>query len=460
MRCCLDKALLMDMSYKSSKQGDFEPIRFTGWNEALGRETFPQQQRDLFRDAIFRFLRYCKAAHTPASVALIRTYLASNKEADRAALRWFFQGSRRIPSAGDSAQAQVSGKAIHQESSTDPTPRREALRSTVPPCAETDQGGADWERDLVKAVRTRGFLWRTEETYRGWAARFAQFLRPKSPYAATAEDVGAFLTALAVRQRAMPSTQKQALNALVFLMQEALHRQLGEVPFQRAAARRRVPTVLTREECQKLFGGLTGTTRLMAELMYGSGLRLLELLRLRVHHVDLSRHQVRVFGGKGDKDRVTVLPAQLVAPLREHLRRLRGLYDEDRTTGLPGVWLPEGLSRKYPKAGESWEWQWLFPSRETSVDPVTKARRRHHVIDSTFQNNIRRAAQTSRIDKRVTPHVLRHSFATHLLESGTDIRTVQDLLGHESVETTQIYTHVMQKPGLGVRSPLDALGKE
>jgi site-specific recombinase XerD len=150
-------------------------------------------------------------------------------------------------------------------------------------------------------VRSRGFLWRTEETYRAWAARFAQFVRPKSPYAATPEHVGAFLTALAVRQRASPSTQKQALNALFFFMQEALHRQLGELPFQRAAARRRIPTVLTREECHRLFVGLSGTTRLMAELMYGSGLRLLELLRLRVHHIDLTRHQLRVFGGKGDR---------------------------------------------------------------------------------------------------------------------------------------------------------------
>ena len=328
----------------------------------------------------------------------------------------------------------------------------------MPPPADTDQGGADWEHDLIRAVRTKGFLWRTEETYRAWAARFAQFLRPKSPYAATAEDVGAFLTMLAVKLRAMPSTQKQALNAIVFLMQESLHRQLGEIPFRRAAARHRVPTVLSRDECQRVFAKLTGTTRLMAELMYGSGLRLLELLRLRVHHVDLTRHQLRVFSGKGDKDRVTILPDQLVAPIREHLTRLRELFLADRAAGLPGVWLPEGLARKYSKAGESWEWQWLFPSRETSVDPITRARRRHHVIDSTFQNSVRRAGQSAGINKRVTPHVLRHSFATHLLESGTDIRTVQDLLGHESVETTQIYTHVMQKPGLGVRSPLDRLG--
>ena len=268
---------------------------------------------------------------------------------------------------------------------------------------------------------------------------------------------GSVMRVAADHQRVSPSTQKQALNALVFLVQEGLSRQLGEIRFTYARERRRVPTVLSRDECARLFAQLTGTTRLMAELMYGGGLRLMELLRLRVKDLDLARRQLVVRGGKGDKDRATVLPERLAVALHAHLERLRELHAADRKDGLPGVWLPESLARKYQRAGERWEWQWLFPSRETSVDLQSGVRRRHHSVDSTFQNAIRRAASAARTDKRVSPHVLRHSFATHLLEGGTDIRTVQELLGHESVETTQIYTHVMQKPGLGVRSPLDVL---
>jgi len=389
-----------------------------------------------YQRAILVFLKECKQRHAPATVAAIRVHLAGKAAAPQAreALRWFYR------------RAKKGGGFIP------PRPRG----SAVPPPAASDQGLVAWERDLIRAIRQRGFLWRTEETYRGWAWRFARFIAPRTPDAASEEDVGAFLTALAVQQRAAPSTQKQALNALVFLLEQALKRAVGRLDYRRPAPGRRVPVVLSREECRRLFDQMEGTHRLMAELMYGSGLRLLELLRLRVQHVDLARGRLLVLGGKGDKDRSTVLPGSLGERLGEQLERLRALHKADRAAGLPGVWLPEGLARKYPRAGERWEWQWLFPSRETSVDPATKIRRRHHSTDAAFQHAIKRAAERAGLNKRVTPHVLRHSFATHLLESGADIRTVQELLGHASVETTQIYTHVMQKPGLGVRSPLDA----
>jgi integron integrase len=195
----------------------------------------------------------------------------------------------------------------------------------------------------------------------------------------------------------------------------------------------------------------------MAQLMYGAGLRLMELLRLRVQDVDLARGIVTVRGGKGDKDRVTVLPDTLKVPLAGHLERLRGLFEQDLSAGLAGVWLPPPVENKMPKVGQTWIWQWLFPSRETSVDPRTGVRRRHHVQDSAFQSAVRKAAAEARIDKRVTPHTLRHSFATHLLQAGHDIRTVQELLGHSDVETTMIYTHVLNKPGVSVHSPLDQM---
>ncbi|MBL9203774.1 MAG: integron integrase [Opitutaceae bacterium] len=308
-----------------------------------------------------------------------------------------------------------------------------------------------WEQRLITAIRKRHLLWRTEQTYRQWAHRFTRHLSPVTPETADKGHVEAFLTDLAVRLRCSPSTQKQALNALVFFIQEGLGRQLGEIEFAYAARRRRVPVVLSRGECSQLFAKLTGTAQLLAELAYGSGLRNLELLRLRVQDLDLARGRLIVRAGKGDKDRVTVLPLRLTDRLSAHLDRLRPLFAADRAAEVAGVWLPPALARKYPAAGISWEWQWLFPSREVSRDPATGLVRRHHLLERSFQRDIQWAARAAGIDKRVTPHVLRHSFATHLLESGTDIRTVQELLGHTDVRTTQIYLHVMQKPGIGVK---------
>jgi len=417
----------------------------------LSEARFDLRTEAAYRREIIAFLRHCKLRRAPATVERAKAYVEERERQTaapvREALRWWFRAAGRAGRDG-----RWSGQAA-----SPPRPVTAGARERVPPPAAEDLGATSWERALVKAARERGFLWRTEETYRAWAARFARFIAPRTPHAADASDVAAFLSHLAVEQRAAPSTQKQALNALVFLLEQGLARQLGKIDFRRARPRERVPTVLSPEECSRLFAAMAGPPQLMAKLAYGAGLRLQELLRLRIHHLDLERGRLLVMSGKGDKDRVTILPQSLVVALRERLERLRELWERDRADGLPGVWLPEGLARKYPQAGVSWEWQWLFPSREVSVDPVSGVRRRHHVTDSAFQRTVLAAARKARLDKRVTPHVLRHSFATHLLEGGADIRTVQELLGHASVETTQIYTHVMRKPGPGVRSPLDGI---
>ena len=469
---------------QGGKNRERELISFPRWAEVLADTKVSTGQREAYRRAIIAFLGYCKRRHAGASVMLIQSYLAGLPEQERsgarAALRWWYRAAMGDRAPEDAADGGIAapgeqrhgGHIVHNAHPTNEEPKPASdgpvlgggggsahgeSNGSPPPAAASDLGATDWERALIKACRERSFMWRTERTYRNWAARFAAYLRPLSPYAAGKEEVGGFLSHLAVTQRASPSTQKQALNAVVFLMQEALHRELGEIDFHRAWPSQRVPTVLSAEECQRLFAQLDGTRRLMAELAYGSGVRLMELLRLRVHHLDLDRCQLRVLSGKGDKDRVTVLPEALVEPLHDHLARLRVLYAEDRALDLPGVWLPEGLARKYPKAGETWEWQWLFPSRELSVDPTSGVVRRHHVLDGAMQASIRRAARAAGMDKRVTPHVLRHSFGTHMMEGGSDIRTVQELMGHAKLETTKIYLHVMQKGGTGAVSPLDRL---
>lgn len=441
-----------------AKLSETDIISFPDWAEKLRALRLPHRQNQAFRNAIFAFLRHCRVARAGVTVAFARQYLeARESEVSRAALRWFVTrgqfGLARWAEKGAPPQKNV----VFDHAVQSVTPKK--TRGSEPPRAGSDLGTQAWERALIAASRRHGFLWRTEQTYREWAGRFVHFIAPRSPQTADEREVGAFLSSLAVQHRASQSTQKQALNALVFFLQEGLQRKLGEIPFQRAEAGRKVPTVLTQEEIGRLITHLNGTNRLMAQLAYGSGLRLMELLRLRIHHLDLPRARLQIYDGKGAKHRITVLPDVLIPVLQEHIERLKGLHAQDRAAGLPGVWLPEGLAVKFSRAGEQFEWQWLFPSREAATDPATGLRRRHHVTDSAFQRAVHNAAAAAGLTKRVTPHVLRHSFATHLLERGADIRTVQELLGHESVETTQIYTHVMLKPGgLAVRSPLDALG--
>jgi len=307
------------------------------------------------------------------------------------------------------------------------------------------------------AIRRRHYSDRTEETYIHWIKRFIYFSGKRHPAAMGAEEVTAFLNHLARDREVAAATQNQALAALLFLYKEALETPLPWLEgLERAKRPERVPTVLARDEVARLLTAMEGTKWLMASLLYGAGLRLRECLKLRVKDVDFSYRQILVRDGKGAKDRVTMLPASVVAPLQAHLARVKQLHERDLAGGYGDVELPHALARKYPKAQYEWAWKFVFPSHKRSTDPKTGVIRRHHVYENYVIRGVKEGARAARIHKHVSCHTLRHSFATHLLESGYDIRTVQELLGHRSVETTMIYTHVMNKGGRGVTSPLDA----
>jgi len=316
---------------------------------------------------------------------------------------------------------------------------------------------------LHEVCRFKHLSPRTEEAYWGWLRRFLVFHRQggqwRHPKELGGPEVQRFLSHLATERQVAASTQNQALNALVFVYQEVLGQSFElEGAFERAQRPKRLPVVLTRAEVSRLLAAIPAEHQLAVRLLYGSGLRLMELLQLRVKDVDLERRQIMVRSGKGDKDRVTMVPESLVALLGAHLVRRRQEHEADTAAGFGGVALPEGLARKYPGAAAEWGWQWVFAMRSLSVDPASGQRRRHHLLADSVQRAVKEAVSRAGLAKPATPHTLRHSFATHLLEGGTDIRSVQDLLGHKDVSTTQIYTHVMQKPGLGVRSPLDLVG--
>ena len=318
------------------------------------------------------------------------------------------------------------------------------------------QNRESWDT-MRRALRVRHYALRTEESYLHWVARFLDWLerRGRDLEAVGEGEVRAFLEELAVGRGVAAATQNQAFSALLFFFGEVVKRPLGKVDALRAKRSTRLPVVLSREEVRRLLGGLEGTMSLIGRLLYGTGMRMMEAIRLRVKDVDFDRQQVIVCEGKGSKDRVVMLPETLREPLREHLERVRILFHEDRAAGLPGVWLPGAYGVKDPKAGERWEWQWVFPSKSVGKDPRSGVRRRHHVHDNGVGKALGVAVRRAGIAKKITAHTLRHSFATHLLEGGADIRTVQELLGHSDVSTTMIYTHVLNRPGVSVRSPLD-----
>jgi integron integrase len=307
-------------------------------------------------------------------------------------------------------------------------------------------------------IRVKHYSIRTETQYVNWIKRFILFHGKRHPREMGAAEVEVFLSQLATNGGVSASTQNQALAALLFLYREVLGVDLPWLDnVVRAKKPRRLPVVLSRSEVASVLGRMEGTYGMMARLLYGTGMRLMECARLRVKDVDFGRHEILIREGKGAKDRVTMLPASLITPLQAHLTKRRRLYEDDLAKEMAEVFLPDALARKYPNAASKWGWQYVFPSGSYSVDPRSGRERRHHVDEKLLQRAMKKAVQASGMVKMATPHTLRHSFATHLLESGYDIRTVQELLGHSDVSTTMIYTHVLNRGGRGVASPLDTI---
>jgi integron integrase len=326
------------------------------------------------------------------------------------------------------------------------------VRETSPPAAPKPR-----LLDRVReALRIRHYSRRTEEAYVAWIRRYILFHGKRHPGELGGPEVTRFLSSLAVDGRVAASTQNQALSALLFLYRDVLGVELPWLDdIVRAKRPTRLPVVLTRDEVRVVIRHLSGPPRLMACLLYGAGLRVLECCRLRVQDLDFAANQIVVRGGKGDKDRTTMLPAIVKPDLLRHIETVRAQHERDLTAGAGWVELPSALSRKYPNAARQWVWQWVFPATRLYMDHATGQRRRHHLHETVLQRELRRAVALAGIAKRASPHTLRHSFATHLLEDNYDIRTVQELLGHRDVSTTQIYTHVLNRGPAGVRSPAD-----
>jgi len=305
-------------------------------------------------------------------------------------------------------------------------------------------------------LRVKRYSIRTEKTYVDWIKRYILFHAKRHPAEMGEQEIAAFLSHLAVNRRVAAATQNQALSALLFLYQHVLERKLDFVDgVERAKRPAKLPVVFTRSEARAVIGQLEGDFRLMAELLYGAGLRLMELLRLRVKDIDFGYNQILVRAGKGQRERRTMLPARLKSALQLHLARVRQIHRHDLARGGGAVHLPFALERKFPAASKDWRWQYVFPAAKLSVDPRSHALRRHHVSEKNLQNAIKLAVRSGGVAKAASCHTFRHSFATHLLERGADIRTVQELLGHKEVSTTMVYTHVLNKPGLSILSPLD-----
>ncbi len=310
---------------------------------------------------------------------------------------------------------------------------------------------------MKNTLRRKHYAYRTEKSYIDWARRYILFHNKRHPQEMGVPEIESYLTYLAVERSVSASTQNQALAGIIFLYTQVLKIEINpkEINASRAKRSQNLPVVLSKEEAHKTINLMVGTHKLMAQILYGGGLRLMEVMRLRTKDIDFANQKIIIRSGKGDKDRITMLPEKIIKPLQNHLFRVQEEHKLHLKNGNGSVYLPNALAYKYPNAKNEWQWQWVFPSKNISTDPRSGETRRHHLSASSLQRAVRKAGKLSGINKRISPHTFRHSFATHLLENGYDIRTVQELLGHKNVQTTMIYTHVLNRGGIYVRSPLD-----
>jgi integron integrase len=422
-------------------------VTFPRWAEILQSADLLDELRESYKVTLRWYLSWCRERQQRCSVTSARAFVdwavlekkpvESTVHRWREALNWFFRMAKEQGGFADDANAR-------------------GLNDTD---GERLQPAGKDEAAILATMRRLGMALKTERSYLRHYRDFKRQQAVAGPDTLEPAAIKTYLDYLAMERSVSSSTQKGALNALVFIAEKVFERSLGNIgEFVRAKNRKKIPVVMSKEELRQFFSVLRGKKRLMVQLQYAAGLRVSELLRLRIQDLDFDRNQLTVRYGKGGKDRIAPLPDKLIGGLKDHLAEVREWFETDRNDpDIAGVYLPESLARRHSRAGDDWRWQWLWPSREISQDPRSGVRRRHHILDNAYQRVVSDAAKRAGINKRVTSHTLRHSFATHLLEDGVDIRTVQDLLGHASVETTQIYLHVMRKPGAGVKSPLDSL---
>lgn len=479
-------------------------VFFPNWSNALASSGLPPQMVQSHQIAIRWFLSYLKKSSQPATVQAAREFIDFAVEMKAPApwmvdrwkdgIRWFFVNAtvRKELAEGEEKGARGEMKGVDGPNGGVAKPAGRVAdgstcvgagkdwREKMPSATRRSQEGGNagchlafpekanvlsgdalkWIETARRLMRVRHMALETERSYLQWITDFFRFHGEVVVENLAEEDIASFLTYLAVEREVAYETQRQALNGCVFLLREAMGKELGDFSdFRRAKKNKYLPVVLSQDETRRLLAAFPESCRLMAQLQYGAGLRVSEVCRLRIKDLDFDRGQIMVRRGKGGKDRVVPLPEVLVPALRAQVEFARSLHEEDRRRALPGVYLPDALEKKLGKAGEKFPWFWLWPARRLSTDPRSGIGRRHHRLPKPYQRVVSATADRVGITKRVTSHVLRHCFATHLLENGTDIRTVQELLGHASIETTQIYLHVIQKPGKCLPTPLGNLGE-